>query len=143
MYAKHNQYKVVELEFEKNDPSEYPPVVDILQFDHKKLKLEDDMNKTYDEKLCCVYFKTVCANVIKGHHFKRNTYLQIMSIGFSDIAWRIFANLMSFTNDRNRKLNFFADPILIKINCNQRLSMNKMTYCDDLIIHFDRVCDID
>ena len=50
---------------------------------------------------------------------------------------------MSLTNDRNRKLNFFADPILIKINCNQRLSMNKMTYCDDLIIHFDRVCDID
>ena len=69
---------MVELEFEKNDPSEYPPVVDILQFDHKKLKLEDDMNKTYDEKPCCVYFKTVSANVIKGHHLKRNTYLLII-----------------------------------------------------------------
>ena len=66
-----------------------------------------------------------------------------MSVGFSDIVWRIFANLMSLTNDGNRKLNFFADPILIKINCNQRLSMNKMTYFDDLIIHFDRVYDID
>ena len=69
---------MVELQFEKSDPSEYPLVVDILQFDHKKLKLEDDMKTTYDQKSCWVYFKTVCPNVIKGHHLKRNTYLQIV-----------------------------------------------------------------
>ena len=118
LYAKSDQYKVVELEFEKSDLPEYPLVVDILQFDHKKLKLEDDMKIAYDEKPCHVYSKTVCANVIKGHHPKRNTYLQIMSIGFSDMLWKIFANLMNLTHERNRKLNFFVDPILININCN-------------------------
>ena len=118
LFAKSDQYKVVELEFEKSDLSEYPLVVDILQFDHKKLKLEDDMKITYYEKPCRVYSKTVCANVIKGHRPKRNTYFQIMSIGFSDMLWKIFANLMNLTNERNRKLNFFADPSLIKTNCN-------------------------
>ena len=54
LYAKSNQYKVVELEFEKSDLSEYPLVVDILQFDHKKLKLEDDIKITYYEKPCQV-----------------------------------------------------------------------------------------
>ena len=118
---------------------EYWTVVGILQFDHKKLKLEEDMKTTYDEKPCRIFFKTVCANVIKGHHLKRNTYLQIMSIGFSDILWNIFANLMNLTNERNKGLKFFADPILIRKNS---LSINKMTYFDDLIIHLDRVYDI-
>ena len=54
----------------------------------------------------------------------------------------LFANLMNLTSERNKRLNFYADPILIKINCNQRLQLNKMTYFDDLIIHFDRVYDI-
>ena len=97
------------------------------------------MKITYDEKPCRIFFKTVCANVIKGHHLKRNTYLQLMSIGFSDILLKIFANLMNLTNERNKRLKFFADPILIRKNS---LSINKMTYFDDLIIHLDRVYDI-
>ena len=59
------------------------------------------------------------------------------------MVWKIFANLMNLTNERNKRLNFFADPILIRVNSNQRLSINKMTYFDDLVIHFDRVYDID
>ena len=50
---------------------------------------------------------------------------------------------MNLTNKRNKRLNFFDDPIPIRINCNRRLSINKMNYFDDLIIHFDRVYDID
>ena len=46
---------------------------------------------------------------------------------------------MNLTSERNNKLNFFADLILIKINCNQKLSLNKMTDIDDLVIHFDKV----
>ena len=103
---------MVDLEFEKNDPP-YPSI-NILTLDYNKLKLEDDMKITYDEKPCKIYLKTVCANVIKGYHLKRNTYLQIMSFGFSDIVWRIFASLMNLINERNKRLNFFADPILIK-----------------------------
>ena len=62
LYAKNDQYKVVELEFKKSEY--FPPTVDILQFDHKRLKLEDDMKITYDEKPCQVYVKTVCTNII-------------------------------------------------------------------------------
>ena len=50
--------------------------------------------------------RSVCANVIKGHHLKKNTYLQIMLIGFSDMVWKIFASLMTLSNERNKKLNF-------------------------------------
>ena len=59
------------------------------------------------------------------------------------MVWKIFANLMNLTNERNKRLKFFDDPILIRVNSNQRLSINKMTYFDDLVIHFDRVYDID
>ena len=57
LYAKNDQYKVVDLEFEKS----YPPylLIDILTFDYNKLKLEDNMKITYDEKPCKIYLKTV------------------------------------------------------------------------------------
>ena len=142
LHAKDNLYKVVELEFEKSDLPGYL-LINVLQFDHKKLKLEDNIKVTYDEKPCWIYFKTVCTNVIKGHHLKRNTYLQIMSVGFSDMVWKILANLINLTNERNKRLNLFADLILLKINCNRKLSLNKMLYFDDLIIHFDKIYNID
>ena len=50
---------------------------------------------------------------------------------------------MNLTNERNKKLNFFADSILIKINCKRKLLLNKMTYFDDLVIQFNKVYDID
>ena len=50
---------------------------------------------------------------------------------------------MNLANERNKKWNFFSDPILIKLECNQKLSLNKMTYFDDLVIHFGKVFDID
>ena len=101
--------------------------IDISAFEYKKLKLENDMKITYDGKPCQIYLKTVCTNVINGHHLKRNTLLQIMSIGFSDMIWKASASLAHLTNERNKNLIFFADPILVRINCNQKLSLNKMT----------------
>ena len=65
-----------------------------------------------------------------------------MLIGFSDMMWKVFGSLMNLTNQRNKKLNFFADPILTKINFNRKPSLNKMIYFDDLVIHFDKVYDI-
>ena len=140
LYAKNDQHKLVHLEFEKGG-SPYLSIY-ILTFDYNKLKLKDDMKITYNEKPCKIYLKTLCANAIKGHHFKRNTYLQIMLIGFSDMMWKVFGSLMNLTNQRNKKLNFFADPILTKINFNRKPSLNKMIYFDDLVIHFDKVYDI-
>ena len=93
------------------------------------------MKISYNEKACKIYKKTVCVNVIIFHHLKRNT--------FSDMVRKVFKSLMNLTNERNKKLNFFTDPILIKINCNQKLSLNKMTYFNVLVFHFDKVYDID
>ena len=113
-----------------------PPyvLINIFTFEYNKLKLEYNMKITYTKKPCKVYLKTLCANVIKSHHFKGNTYLQIMSIISSDMVWKVFESLMNLAKERNRKLNFFADPILVKINCN---------HFNDLVIHFDKVYDID
>ena len=66
-----------------------------------------------------------------------------MSFGFSDMVWKILVNLINLTNERNKRLNLFADLILFRINCNRKLLLNKMLYFDDLIIHFDKIYDID
>ena len=42
LHAKNDQYKEVELEFEKSYLPGYL-LINILQFDHKKLKLENNM----------------------------------------------------------------------------------------------------
>ena len=44
LYSKNDQYKVVDLEFGKNDLS-YPSI-DIVVFDYNKLKIEHDMKIT-------------------------------------------------------------------------------------------------
>ena len=49
---------------------------------------------------------------------------------------------MNLVKERIKKLIFFARLILIKINCNRKLSLNKLTYFDDLVFHFDKVYDI-
>ena len=87
------------------------------------------------KKPCTFYLKTVCTKQIPTCK-KCQSY-------FSDMVWKEFASVMDLTNKRNKKLNFFADSILIKINCNRKLSLNKMTYCHDLVIHFDKIYDID
>ena len=46
--------------------------------------------------------KNVAAN-IKDHHLEKNVYLQIISIGLSDLMWKIFATIMYLTNEKNLK----------------------------------------
>ena len=96
------------------------------------MKLDDKFKVFLDEGLC-----DFTATIIKGHHLKRKIYLQIMSIGLSDLIWKVFATIMNLTNEKNKKLNFFADPILVSINCDLRLPLDKITYFDDIIIRFN------
>ena len=49
LYTKNEQHKVVELEFEKTSSFQCWPIVDILQFDCKNLKLEEDMRRRYEK----------------------------------------------------------------------------------------------
>ena len=62
-----------------------------------------------------------------------------MSIRISDLIWKVFTTIMNLTNEKNKKLNFFINFILININCDLKLPLNKITYFDDIIIRFDCV----
>lgn len=46
---------------------------------------------------------------------------------------------MNLTNEKNKKLNIFADLILVAINCDLKLPLDKIIYFYDLIIQFN--CD--
>ena len=98
LYAKDDQYKVVELDFEINGPLHL--LINILTSEYKKLKLENNMKIPYNGRPCKIYLKTVFPNFVKGHHLKRNTDLQIMSIDFSDMVWKLFASLMNHTIEK-------------------------------------------
>ena len=108
---------------------------DILKIDLAKLKVNDDYSIQYDKKP----FKKVCANIIKGRDLKRNSYLQITSIGYSDLTWGIFATIMLHVNGKNEKSIFFAEAILININSDERFPITKMTYFENIIIHINNV----
>ena len=55
--------------------------------------------------------ESVAANIMKRHHLKGNVYLQIMSIGLSDLMWKVFATVKNLTKGKNKKLNFSADLV--------------------------------
>ena len=46
-----------------------------LKIDYRKVKLDDNFKIHYDEGPCEIYIKSVAANMMKGHHLKRNIYL--------------------------------------------------------------------
>ena len=60
-----------------------------------------------------------------------------MSIGLSDLIWKVFITIMNLTNEKSKKLKFFIDSILININCDLKLPINRITYFDDIILRFD------
>ena len=124
--------------FEKQHVEKYP-LVDLLKFDYRKVILFDNLKIHYDQGPCDIYIKTVAATIIKEHHLKKNVYLQIMSIGLSDLIWKVFVTIMNLTNKKNKKLNFFADPILISINSDLRLPLDEITYFEDIVIWFNGV----
>ena len=107
----------------------------MLKFDYRKVKLDDNFKIHYDDEpfeICIKY-------VPESHHLKRNVYLQILSIGLSGLIWKKFATMMNLTNEKNKKLNIFADLILVAINCDLKLPLDKIIYFYDLIIQFN--CD--
>ena len=139
LYSRNDQYKIVDLHFFEKQLVEKYPLINLLDFDYREVKFDDKFKIYYDDGTCEIYIKNVAANIIKGHHLKRNIYLQIMSIGLYDLIWKVFSTIMNLTNEKNKKLNFFADPILVSINCDLRLPLDKITYFDDIIIGFNCV----
>ena len=127
----------MDLHFFEKQLVENCPLIDLLNFDNEKSKLDDKFKIYYDKRPCNIYIKNVAATIIKGNHLKRYVYLQIMSIGLSS-SMDNYCNYYGFNKRTKWKFEFFVDSI----NCNQRLSLNKITYFDDIVIRFDSVEEI-
>ena len=69
------------------------------------MKLDDKFKVFYDEGPCDIYIKNFAAIIIKGHHLKRNFYLQIISIGLPGLIWNKFATIMNLTT-KEQKTDF-------------------------------------
>ena len=136
LYSRNGQYKIIDLHFFEKQHVEKYPLIDFFKFDLRKVKFDNNFKIHYDEGSCEIYMKSVAANITKGHHLKRNVYRQIVSIGLSGLIWKVFATIMNLTNEKNKKLAFFADPILASINCDLRLPLDKITYFEDIVMRF-------
>ena len=139
LYSRNDQYIIVDLDFFEKQPVEKFPLIDLRKFDYRKVTLSDDFKISFNQEPCDIYMKYVAPTILKGHHLKRNFYLKIMSIGFSDLIWKVFVTIMNLTNEKNKKLNFFADPIIVSINSDLRLPLDKITYFEDVVIRFDSI----
>ena len=133
----------VELNFHEKQHVEKFPTIDLIETDCNKVKLDDEFKVHFENNPCDISIKKIAACIAKGHYLKRNIFLQIMSIGLSDLIWSVFVAIMNLTNEKNKNLNFFVDSILININCDLQLLLNKITYFDDIIIRFDGIDKVD
>ena len=106
LYSRNDQYKIVDLCFFSKKYVEKNLLIDLLKFDYRKVKLNDKYEIYYDDGPCEIYIKNVPAHIIKGHHLKRNIYLQIMSISLSDFIWKMFATTMNLTNEKTKNRTF-------------------------------------
>ena len=73
------------------------------------------------------------------NYLNRNIHLQIMSIGLSDLIWKVFATIRNLTDEKNKTLNFFSDRTFVNINCDLGLPLDKVTYFDDIVTWFNFV----
>ena len=92
-YSRNNLYKIVYLHFFEKQHVEKYLLIDLLKFDYRKVILCNNFKIRYDQGPCDIYMKTVATTILKGHHLRRNVYLQIMSIGLSDLIWKVFETI--------------------------------------------------
>ena len=103
LYSRNDQHKIVDLNFFEKRHVEKYLLIDLLKPDFRKVIVCDNFKIRYDDEPCDIYIKNVPASITKGRHLKINVYLQIMSIGLSDLIWKVFATIMNLTNENNKK----------------------------------------
>ena len=85
LFSKNGHYKTVDLNFYERQYAKKQPLIDILQIDCSKIKLDDELKIYYDSFPWDISIKKIAAAKIKGNRLKKKTYLQIMRIGLSDL----------------------------------------------------------
>ena len=92
LFSKNGQYKRVDL----RQHVEKCPMIDVFQIDCNKIKLDHKFRIRNDSSPSDIGIRNFAAGIITGRHLKRNAYLQIMSIGLSDLISKAFATIMNF-----------------------------------------------
>ena len=118
-------------------------IVPILKFDMSKLsitKLEDHNFKIlYDNKPLFVGIKAFCALANKGKDFARNRYIKVKNPLASRRHWDAFCKINSETCYEIHSSAFFADPMKVLLECDERLPQKELIYFEDCVIFFDKV----
>ena len=113
----------------------------------KNLHLNENLEIHYKHDEDCVYFKLKIENIngtIERGKLGRMRYFRPTSLIQTGLIYDIFSEI---EDKLCEKLNInFLDIIdkqgLIRVTCDQRLSLNKVIYFKDLIVIFDRVEEV-
>ena len=144
-YSKSWQYKIVELNFYERQHVKEFHTIDLLKFGCNKTKLDDKL-KTYYE---CEHGRYIpCDISIKEYRclYTEGTSLKKKHLSTNYVNWIVWYDLESvcynheLNGEKNKKLNFHVDSIVINIDCDHKLPLNRITH---LMIRFDRVRKVD
>ena len=147
LYAKNNIYNWNELEIAEvekslfNDEifSKATKIFDLWEkkFQLKNVHMNDNFQFHYldvEQKDCIpfvIHIESIAATVVRGHHLKRQIYLEPFAIGQASSLYNIHLYLMQTAVDKieemeDEKINNFLDFSLLRLNTG-RLPINKIT----------------
>ena len=90
-----------------------------------------------------IHIENIAATVVRGHHLKRQIYLEPFAIGQASNLYNIHSYLMQTAVDKieemeDEKINNFLDFSLLCLNAG-RLPINKITYFRKLAVYYEGV----
>ena len=159
LYAKNNIYNWNELEIAEiekslfNDEifSKATKIFDLWEkkFQLKNVHMNDNFQFHYldvEQKDCIpfvIHIENIAATVVRGHHLKRQIYLEPFAIGQASSLYNIHSYLMQTALDKieemeDEKINNFLDFSLLRLNAG-RLPINKITYFRKLEVYYEGV----
>ena len=159
LYAKNNIYNWNELEIAEiekslfNDKifSKATKIFDLWEkkFQLKNVHMNDNFQFHYldvEQKDCIpfvIHIENIPATVVRGHHLKRQIYLEPFAIGQASSLYNIHSYLMQTAVDKieemeDEKINNFLDFSLLRLNAG-RLPINKITYFRKLAVYYEGV----
>ena len=106
LHSKNGQYKTVDLNLYEKQHVESFPAFNLVKIDFKRIKLDNEFKVHYDNDSFDI--KKIVACIVKGHHLKRTIYLQVISIGLSDLIWTVSVTINNLTNEKNKTFFFFC-----------------------------------
>ena len=71
LFSKNGHYKTVDLNFYERQYAKKQPLIDILQIDCSKIKLDDELKIYYDNFPCDISFKKNCCSKNKRKLFEK------------------------------------------------------------------------